>query len=367
MKLGFIIFLLATVLANVYVLWHVYHVLPFPTWAKVITILLMIGALAMLFTGIFGTFNKMPLDMASIAYDVSTSWLIVFLYLLLIFIVLDLGRLVHLVPKEWLHDNAWTSGVITAVIAGLMVYGNIHYHNKVREPLTLSTSKKMSKPMKVVMLSDLHLGYHNRKAEFQRWVEMINGENPDLILIAGDIIDGYMKPIYQEDIATEFKKFKAPVVASLGNHEYITGIDEVLDFYKDAGITLLRDSTFTMGDLVVAGRDDRSSRGRMSTEDLLKNVNKEKYIVLLDHQPYNLEESQQAGVDFQFSGHTHEGQVWPISLMVRYMFEDAWGPYQKGDTRYYVSSGLGIWGGKYRIGTRSEYIVATIETKNTNN
>ena len=240
MKLGFIIFLLATVLANVYVLWHVYHVLPFPTWAKVITILLMIGALAMLFTGIFGTFNKMPLDMASIAYDVSTSWIIVFLYLLLIFIVLDLGRLVHLVPKEWLHDNAWTSGVITAVIAGLMVYGNIHYHNKVREPLTLSTSKKMSKPMKVVMLSDLHLGYHNRKAEFQRWVEMINGENPDLILIAGDIVDGYMKPLYKEDIATEFKKFKAPVVASLGNHEYITGIDEVLDFYKDAGITLLR-------------------------------------------------------------------------------------------------------------------------------
>ena len=76
------------------------------------------------------------------------------------------------------------------------------------------------------------------------------------------------------------------------------------------------------------------------------------------------EEAQKAGVDFQLSGHTHEGQVWPISLIVHSMYENAWGFCQKGDTRYYVSSGIGIWGGKYRIGTRSEYIVATIQRQN---
>jgi len=360
MKTGFIFFMLLPVLAHVYVLWHVYQVLPMPVWGKWTVVALMLASLAMMLVGLFGAFDRMPLCVASVAYDISTSWLIVFLYLLLIFVLLDLGRVVRLVSKEWLYNNAWTAGTVVVLIAGLLVYGNIHYHNKVKQPLDLSTVKHVSKPMKVVMFSDLHLGYHNRKAEWQKWVDMINAEKPDLILVAGDIIDGYVRPLLEEDMAADFHKLNAPVVACLGNHEYISGIDKSLDFYKRAGITLLRDTTMTIGDVVVAGRDDRSNRHRKTTEQLLKGVDKSKYIILLDHQPYKLEESQHNGVDFQFSGHTHEGQVWPISMLVHSMYEDAWGFCQKGDTRYYVSSGLGIWGGKYRIGTRSEYVVATI-------
>ena len=360
MKFGFILFMLLPVAAHVYVLWHVYQVLPLPVWAKWCVVALMTAALVMMIIGIMGAFDRMPLGLASAAYDVSTSWLIVFLYLLLAFVALDLGRLVHLVPKQWLHDNAWTAGTLTAVIAALLIGGNIHYHNKVRQPLPLSTTKHLSKPVRVVMLSDLHLGYHNRKAEFGRWVKMINAENPDLIVVAGDIIDGYVRPLIEEDMAADFKHLKAPVVACLGNHEYITGLDRSLDFYRRAGITLLRDSTLTVGDLLVVGRDDLSNRHRKSTQQLLAGADRTKFIILLDHQPYHLEESQQCGIDFQLSGHTHEGQVWPISLMVHAMYENAWGFCQKGDTRYYVSSGLGIWGGKYRIGTRSEYIVADI-------
>ncbi len=367
MKLGFIIIPIVAILANVYVLWHIYHLLPFPTWAKWTVVALMVAALAMMFTGIFGAYDRMPLNLASAAYDISTSWLIVFLYLLIAFILLDLGRLVHLVPKEWLHDNGWTAGVITAVIAGLLVYGNIHYNNKVRESMTLDTNKTITKPITMVMVSDLHLGYHNRKAEFQRWVKMINDEEPDLILIAGDIIDGHARPLIEENMAADFHLLKAPVIACLGNHEYITGIDKTLDFYKDAGITLLRDSTVTVGEIVIAGRDDIFNRKRKPLKHLLENVDSSKYMILLDHQPHKLEEAQKVGVDFQFSGHTHEGQVWPISLLVHHMYEKAWRYYEKGDTRYYISSGLGIWGGKYRIGTRSEYIVATIETKISNN
>ena len=361
MKIGFIIVLLVALVANVYVLWHVYQVLPLPTWGKWTVVVLMAAALVMMFTGIFGAFDRMPLWVASATYDISTSWLIVLLYLLIAFLVLDLGRLVHLVPREWLHSNAWTAGTITALVAGLLIYGNIHYHNKVREPLTIHTGKQLQSPVKVVMLSDLHLGYHNRKAEWQRWVKMINAEKPDLILVAGDIIDGYVRPLLEEDMAADFRQLNAPVVACLGNHEYITGIDKSLDFYRQAGITLLRDSTVTLGDLVIAGRDDRSNFKRKSVKQLIAGVDKGKFTILLDHQPYHLEEAQQAGIDFQLSGHTHDGQVWPMSLMVHKMYENAWGYCKKGDTQYYVSSGLGIWGGKYRIGTRSEYIVATIQ------
>ncbi|MBR6490332.1 MAG: metallophosphoesterase [Muribaculaceae bacterium] len=363
MKIGFIIVPIVALLAQVYVLWHVYHVLPFPAWGKWIVVALMVLALAMMFVGLFGAFDRMPLSLASVTYEISTSWLIVFLYLLITFVVLDLGRLVHLVPKDWLYSNAWTSGIITALIGGLLVYGNIHYNNKVREPLTLETGKHLTKPVKVVMVSDLHLGYHNRKAEWQRWMKMINDENPDLILVAGDIVDGYARPLIEENVAADFRQLGAPIVACLGNHEYITGIDKSLDFYEKAGITLLRDTTLTIGDLVIAGRDDLYNRRRKPVKQLLNDVDKEKFVILLDHQPYKLEEAQKNGVDFQFSGHTHEGQIWPLSLLVHRMYENAWGFCKKGDTRYYVSSGLGIWGGKYRIGTRSEYIVATITPK----
>ena len=195
MKIGFIIFIILALLVQVYVLWHVYQALPFPAWAKWTVVGLMVAALVMLFAGFFGLYDRMPLWLASASYDISTSWLIVFLYLLIAFVLLDVGRLCHLVPKEWLHSNAWTAGAITAVLGGLLIYGNIHYHNKVREPLTLKTGKQLTKPVKVVMVSDLHLGYHNRKAEWQRWVKMINSEKPDLILVAGDIIDGHMRPL----------------------------------------------------------------------------------------------------------------------------------------------------------------------------
>lgn len=361
MKIGFIIIILIAVAVHVYVLWHVYQVLPFPSWGKWTVVVLMVAALAMLFAGFFGLYDRMPLWLASASYDISTSWLIVFLYLIIVFLLLDVGRLCHLLPKEWLHSNAWTAGAITALIGGLLVYGNIHYHNKVRQPLKLETDKQLSKPVKVVMVSDLHLGYHNRKAEWQRWVKMINDENPDLVLVAGDIIDGHMRPLAEDDMAADFHQLHAPVIACLGNHEYITGIDKSLDFYRQAGITLLRDSAVTVGDMVIVGRDDRFGRRRKPLKHLLEGVDSTKYIVVLDHQPYKLDEAQKAGVDFQFSGHTHEGQVWPISLIVDGMYEKAWGQLQKGGTRYYISSGLGIWGGKYRIGTRSEYIVATIE------
>jgi predicted MPP superfamily phosphohydrolase len=89
----------------------------------------------------------------------------------------------------------------------------------------------------------------------------------------------------------------------------------------------------------------------------------QKYTILLDHQPYNLELAEQAGIDFQFSGHTHHGQVWPLSWITDALFEKAWGRHSRGKTEYYISSGLGIWGPKIRVGTRSEYLILHIESR----
>jgi predicted MPP superfamily phosphohydrolase len=224
----------------------------------------------------------------------------------------------------------------------------------------------------MVMVSDLHIGYHNRRAELARWIDLINAEKPDLILVAGDIIDMSMRPIMEEKMAEEFRRLNAPVYACLGNHEYYSNEPRAEQFYRDANIHLLRDTAVWVGNLLIIGRDDRTNRRRKSLAQLVKDVStmsaeapahrsQDPFTILLDHQPYELEKSEQVGIDFQFSGHTHHGQVWPISWITNAVYECSFGEHQRGATRYYVSSGLGIWGGKFRIGTRSEYVVATIE------
>jgi predicted MPP superfamily phosphohydrolase len=159
----------------------------------------------------------------------------------------------------------------------------------------------------------------------------------------------------------EFLRLKAPVFACLGNHEYYSGEPEARNFYERAGIRLLQDSCVTFGDLCIIGRDDRTNRHRAPLQELMAKAECGKYCIVIDNQPYHLEEAEQAQVDFQFSGHTHHGQIWPISWITERLYECAFGQHQRGGTCYYVSSGLGIWGGKFRIGTRSEYVVATLK------
>jgi len=357
-----IIFLALPILGLSYVGWHVWQVLPLGNawrWTIVVTGVLMFMTIFLNFSR---AIDRMPMWIASIFYEIGNSALFVLLYLVMIFLALDISRLVHIVPRSVLFSNAYTSLGILAVMLAVFTYGYLHYNNKVRQPLTLTSSMLNGvKPMKIVLMSDLHLGYHNRRKELARWVDMVNREHTDLVLIGGDIIDISVRPLIEEGMASEFRRLNAPVYACLGNHEYYSGEPLAQKFYADAGITLLRDSVVNIGErLCLIGRDDRTNIRRKSVAKLTKGVDRNRYIILLDHQPYHLERAERAGVDFQFSGHTHHGQVWPISWITEAIYEDAFGSHRRGKTQYYVNSGIGIWGGKFRIGTRSEYVVATI-------
>ncbi|MBQ6767964.1 MAG: metallophosphoesterase [Prevotella sp.] len=355
-----IIFMLLPILALAYLAWHLWCLLPLAAVWKAVIIALGVGSFLLMFLSVARKFDSLPLGLASACYDIGTSSIFVMLYMFMMFLLLDIGRLVRLVPKAWLYDNWVTTGVLGVLLVGIFVYGNIHYNNKVREELTLTTDKPLQKELKMVLISDMHIGYHNRRSELARWVDLLNAEHADMILVAGDIIDGSMRPLMEERMAEEFRRLNAPVYACLGNHEYYAGDRDAEQFYRDAGIHLLRDSVAMVNGIAIIGRDDRTNVGRKSVKELAVGG---AYTILLDHQPYHLERTEAAGVDFQFSGHTHHGQVWPISWITDTIYECAFGAYQRGNTRYYVSSGLGIWGGKFRIGTRSEYVVVTLRNE----
>ena len=151
-RMMMLLFLLLPLLALAYVCWHVWLLLPLSWGWRTVILLLMVGAFMLLFASIFRATDRLPMPLATAVYEVGTSSIIVLLYLFMLFVVLDIARLLHLLPAAWLRDNWWTAGCIVLFLFGLFVYGSLHYRHKYREEMTLR-STKVTKPVKLVLMS----------------------------------------------------------------------------------------------------------------------------------------------------------------------------------------------------------------------
>jgi predicted MPP superfamily phosphohydrolase len=365
----FMIVLTVMVGANFYVFWRLWHIVPQGNPVRWVVLAFGVAAVSSIFIArLFD--NSMSEGLIGLMDKFGTSWFFFTIYFLMLFVAADILRLCG-IPLGRYMFGSWTGFFVSAgVITAVMVAGNICYYHKKRVELNLTVEKPLpASGLKIVALSDLHLGYTIGRKELNKWIELVNAEHPDIVLIAGDITDKRAHKLIEDGIAPEFRKIKSKygVYASLGNHEYINNVDESISFLHEAGITVLRDSAVVVDSLFyVVGRDDRHNRRRQPLDSLMTGLDRRLPVILLDHQPYNLEQAEQNGVDLQISGHTHRGQVWPVSWRVDAMYEKSYGYLRKGDAHIYVSSGIGIWGGKYRIGTRSEYVVITLAS-NVNN
>jgi len=372
MKYVFFLVVIAFFLAgNYYVFYRAWSAIPANTIARSLLIIFAVIVVASFFL-VFLAGELMPVSITKVLYAIGTSWFFTFIYFLIINLVMDLLRVTRLVPRDifnqYTKENWLSFGLIVGFIGLLMVSGYLKYRFKERVEIPIAIDKEgaKTKSLKIVALSDLHLGYHIGRKELRQWVDLINKENPDIVLIGGDVIDNSLRPVNDARLYLNLKEIKSKygVYSIMGNHEYISGVADSEKFLKEAGIKLLRDTEILIDStFYLVGRDDRSNPRRKSLEELMVTVDKTKPVILLDHQPYHLEEAEKNGIDFQFSGHTHRGQIWPITLITDMMYENSWGLSNRGDTRIYVSSGIGIWGGKFRIGSQSEYVVINMEFK----
>jgi len=230
--------------------------------------------------------------------------------------------------------------------------------------IPINKSAGSLKELNIAVASDIHLGTIIGRKKMEMFAEKINSLKPDIILLPGDIIDEDIAPVLEDNMGSSLEMLKAKygVYAVTGNHEYIGGAEKAVEFLKKHKIKIIRDtSVFIDNSFYIAGREDSSSanfggKPRKILKDVIENVNFNFPVILMDHQPFNLDEARKAGIDLQLSGHTHHGQLWPLNLITALVYEKNWGLLKKDNTNYYISSGLGGWGPPVRTVNRPEII-----------
>jgi uncharacterized protein len=187
--------------------------------------------------------------------------------------------------------------------------------------------------------------------------------------MAGDVLDEDVVPVITQNLGDSLCKLNSSmgIYACPGNHEYIGGGEPSIKYLEEHGIIVLRDADTLINDaFYIVGREDRHARfqkkkKRKSIDELLENIDTSKPVILLDHQPYDLDSIVDTGVDFQISGHTHHGQMWPFGYITNKIFEVSRGYKKKGSTHFWISTGFGTWGPPIRTGNRPEVMLFTLK------
>ena len=335
-----------------------------PTSIRMLYIELLSGLIVLLLTGLFFD-SALPSVLSKIITFTGYTFLMVAFYLFLSFLLVDIIRLanhiLHFAPAGMHSFRLGAMSFSLILIAITLVIGNYHFNHPKIVKLDLTVDRPLqNKELKIIAASDFHLGNAIDSKMLKKYVKLINAQHPDIVLLLGDMTDRSAKPLFKQNMKAELQSIRAPlgVFAIRGNHEYYSGKPQEISAYlKASGITVLIDSACLVNNsFYIIGRDDKTNLNRKTLPHIIEGLNKNLPKILLDHQPFHLEVAEQNGIDLQLSGHTHNGQFFPFNLYVKSLFEVGYGYLKKGKTNYYVSSGLGLWGPQYRIGTQSEIV-----------
>jgi predicted MPP superfamily phosphohydrolase len=308
-------------------------------------------------------------------------WMAAMLYALIILPIVDIISLARrkaaFIPRGIAESDvikAYSGILVFALLIGILVYGTWNARNIKVSQYNIDMDKKAGslKQLKIAMMSDLHLGTVVNNSRLSKMVDKINELKPDIVLIAGDIIDDNIKPFLKQNMNETFKglKSKYGVYAVTGNHDYYGGdSEELIKTLEESGIKILTDEYIKIEDsFYVAGREDLAveshyKRNRKPLEEILRGTDKNLPIILMDHNPKDLNAPMANGVDLQVSGHTHRGQMFPSRYITQSLYELDWGYLKKDNLNIVVSSGIGTWGPPIRIGNSSELVEINLKFK----
>lgn len=324
---------------------------------------------------------------------ISTYWIGIMLYSLLYVVLFDLLRLIakHTKLKNTLLFSRGSvisiGSVVVACAVATCLYGIFNARNiKVNEySVTVNKSCGSDKHLKAVLVADLHMGYAIGVDHITNMVKKINEQNADIVIIAGDIFDNsYDGMDDPEGIKAQLKSIKSKygVYAVYGNHDIDEKIlmgftfdwggkqlssEKMTNFIKECDIKLINDESVLINDeFYLVGRRDTDKPGtedgtRAEISELTKDLDKTKPIFVLSHEPDELQKTADAGADIDFSGHTHDGQLFPGNLTIGLFWENPCGMIKKDNMYSIVTSGVGVYGTFMRVGTDAEICSVDID------
>ena len=324
---------------------------------------------------------------------ISTYWIGIMLYSLLYVVLFDLLRLIakHTKLKNTLLFSRGSvisiGSVVVACAVATCLYGIFNARNiKVNEySVTVNKSCGSDKHLKAVLVADLHMGYAIGVDHITNMVEKINQQDADIVIIAGDIFDNsYDGMDDPEGIKAQLKSIKSKygVYAVYGNHDIDEKIlmgftfdwggkqlhsEKMTNCMKECNIKLINDESVLINDeFYLVGRRDTDKPGtedgtRAEISELTKDLDKTKPIFVLSHEPDELQKTADAGADIDFSGHTHDGQLFPGNLTIGLFWENPCGMIKKDNMYSIVTSGVGVYGTFMRVGTDAEICSVDID------
>jgi predicted MPP superfamily phosphohydrolase len=292
------------------------------------------------------------------------------LYLVLFVILLDLAlgaaRLTRILSNEAVKGLRFRQIQLFLVLflpMAVVVIGAVrNNHPHVREySIGIPRQSSEIRQLKIGFISDFHLRETSSRQLMNQFVEKVNAENPDIVLIGGDALEGDRQGERLGEFEAQFRRLKPKygVYGVPGNHD-LRGLG-AMGFFERAGIHLLRDAVEKVDDaFYLVGRNDERSGGRKPINELLPYCDKSLPVIVLDHRPTDLENVSQSGADILLSGHTHNGQLFPVNFITKYRYELSWGYKRKRHTHFFVTSGIQVWGPPVRTAGDSEILIINV-------
>ena len=389
--------MLAIFLAPIYILLNIYVLRWGYLWignchhlfqSRIFRIILTVIYTLIALTPLTGFLIRKPAFLHRILKITSNYFLGIFMYILMVLFSIDIVRLIlkYAVHASWIQSRIVFAAVgacclcIVIIISFLGIYHAKHI--KVTPyKITVDKSAPDMDSLKIVLLADTHFGYNSGAVHAQEIVDKINEQQPDLVCIAGDIFDNEYDAVREPEKISEILRTirsKYGVYACWGNHDLNEPIlagftfkhkkedsKQLKDprmklFLQNSNIQLLEDEAVLIDNsFYVVGRKDASliekiEEKRKTPAQLTQKLDKDKTIIVIDHQPKELQDIADAGVDLDLCGHTHDGQTFPGNFTVKFLWENPCGYLQKGSMHNIVTSGSGVWGPAMRVGTDSE-------------
>ena len=389
--------MLAIFLAPIYILLNIYVLRWGYLWignchhlfqSRIFRIILTVIYTLIALTPLTGFLIRKPAFLHRILKITSNYFLGIFMYILMVLFSIDIVRLIlkYAVHASWIQSRIVFAAVGACCICIVIIisFSGIYHakHIKVTPyKITVDKSAPDMDSLKIVLLADTHFGYNSGAVHAQEIVDKINEQNPNLVCIAGDIFDNEYDAVREPEKISEILRTirsKYGVYACWGNHDLNEPIlagftfkhkkedskqlkdPRMKRFLQNSNIQLLEDEAVLIDNsFYVVGRKDASliekiEEKRKTPAQLTQKLDKDKTIIVIDHQPKELQDIADAGVDLDLCGHTHDGQTFPGNFTVKFLWENPCGYLQKGSMHNIVTSGSGVWGPAMRVGTDSE-------------